>query len=160
MTESMICHRAFEFACRLFDLCDRFCERGPSARHIASQLVRCGTSVGSNAEEAQEGQSKADFIAKLSISSKEARETRWWLSGRHNEQSESRRSYVGIREQPQFDEAQFLRKFARGNRKFHWLTLRLNVRCSVGLCLPSPLFPLPYQRQRVKVFHPSTRTCT
>ena len=41
--------------------------------------MRCGTSVGSNAEEAQEGQSKADFIAKLSISSKEARETRWWL---------------------------------------------------------------------------------
>lgn len=75
----MICHRAFEFACRLLDLCDRLCERGPSARHIASQLVRCGTSVGSNAEEAQEGQSKADFIAKLSISSKEARETRWWL---------------------------------------------------------------------------------
>ena len=41
--------------------------------------MRCGTSVGSNAEEAQEGQSKADFIAELSISSKEARETRWWL---------------------------------------------------------------------------------
>ena len=41
--------------------------------------MRCGTSVGANAEEAQEGQSKADFIAKLSISSKEARETKWWL---------------------------------------------------------------------------------
>jgi four helix bundle protein len=41
--------------------------------------MRCGTSVRSNAEEAQEGQSKADFVAKLSISSKEARETRWWL---------------------------------------------------------------------------------
>jgi len=41
--------------------------------------MRCGTSVGANAEEAQEGQSKADFIAKLSISSKEAREVQWWL---------------------------------------------------------------------------------
>jgi four helix bundle protein len=79
MAESMICVRSFEFACRVLDLCDRLWERGPSARHIASQLMRCGTSVGSNAEEAQEGQSKADFIAKLSISSKEARETRWWL---------------------------------------------------------------------------------
>ena len=39
----------------------------------------CGTSIGSNAEEAQEGQTKADFIAKMSISQKEARETRWWL---------------------------------------------------------------------------------
>jgi four helix bundle protein len=79
MTESIICTRSFEFACRLLDLCDRLWERGPSVRHIASQLMRCGTSVGANAEEAQEGQSKADFIAKLSISSKEARETRWWL---------------------------------------------------------------------------------
>ena len=79
MTESIICTRSFEFACRLLDLCDRLWERGPSARHIALQLMRCGTSVGANAEESQEGQSKADFIAKLSISSKEARETRWWL---------------------------------------------------------------------------------
>jgi four helix bundle protein len=41
--------------------------------------MKCGTSIGSNAEEAQEGQTKADFIAKMSISSKEARETVWWL---------------------------------------------------------------------------------
>jgi four helix bundle protein len=53
--------------------------RGPSGRHVASQLMRSGTSIGANAEEAQEGQSKADFIAKMSIARKEARETRWWL---------------------------------------------------------------------------------
>jgi four helix bundle protein len=41
--------------------------------------MRCGTSIGSNAEEAQEGQTKPDFIAKMSISRKEARETVWWL---------------------------------------------------------------------------------
>jgi four helix bundle protein len=41
--------------------------------------MRCGTSIGSNAEESQEGQTKADFIAKLSISRKEAREASWWL---------------------------------------------------------------------------------
>ena len=39
----------------------------------------CGTSIGANAEEAQDGQTKADFIAKLSVSRKEARETRYWL---------------------------------------------------------------------------------
>ena len=39
----------------------------------------CGTSVGANAEEAEEGQSKPDFIAKLSISRKEARESSYWL---------------------------------------------------------------------------------
>jgi four helix bundle protein len=41
--------------------------------------MRAGTSIGSNAEEAQEAQSKADFIAKLSVSRKEARETTFWL---------------------------------------------------------------------------------
>ena len=78
-SNSIICDRAFEFASRALKLCDRLYERGPSARHIASQIIRCGTSIGSNAEEAQEGQSKADFIAKLSISRKEARETSYWL---------------------------------------------------------------------------------
>jgi four helix bundle protein len=41
--------------------------------------MRSALSIGANAEEAQEGQTKADFIAKMSISSKEARECRWWL---------------------------------------------------------------------------------
>lgn len=46
---------------------------------IASQLLRSGTSIGANVEEAKAGQSKKDFIAKMSISAKEARETRYWL---------------------------------------------------------------------------------
>ncbi len=46
---------------------------------LASQLFRSGTSIGANVEEAQAAQSKKDFIAKLSISAKEARETRYWL---------------------------------------------------------------------------------
>jgi len=79
MPESIICDRAFEFACRILGLSERLWDRGPAARHIATQLMRCGTSVGSNAEEAQEGQTKPDFIAKLSISRKEARETTWGL---------------------------------------------------------------------------------
>ncbi len=69
-SNSIICDRAFEFASRLLKLCDRMHERGPSARHIANQVIRCGTSIGANAEEAQEGQTKADFIAKLSVSAK------------------------------------------------------------------------------------------
>src|SRR5688500_3786866 len=53
--------------------------RGFCARPIAHQLILCATAVGANTEEAQEGQSKADYIAKMSISSKEARESAWWL---------------------------------------------------------------------------------
>jgi four helix bundle protein len=79
MADSIICARAFEFACRILKLAERLWNRGPAARHIATELMGCGTSVGANAEEAQEGQTKADFIAKLSISRKEARETGYWL---------------------------------------------------------------------------------
>jgi len=46
---------------------------------LASQLFRSGTSIGANVAEAQAAQSKKDFIAEMSISAKEARETRYWL---------------------------------------------------------------------------------
>ena len=46
---------------------------------ISKQLLKSGTSIGANVEEALAGQSKKDFIAKMSISSKEARETKYWL---------------------------------------------------------------------------------
>ena len=46
---------------------------------LVRQLIRSGTSVGTNLEEAQSGQSKPDFISKNSIALKEARETNYWL---------------------------------------------------------------------------------
>jgi four helix bundle protein len=46
---------------------------------MAKQILRCGTSIGANIEEACGEQSKNDFISKLSISYKEARETNYWL---------------------------------------------------------------------------------
>jgi four helix bundle protein len=46
---------------------------------LADQLLRSGTSIGANIEEAIQGQSRRDFIAKLSISLKEAHETHYWL---------------------------------------------------------------------------------
>ena len=42
-------------------------------------MLRCGTSIGANISEAQRGQSKADFYAKMSIALKEANETCYWL---------------------------------------------------------------------------------
>src|SRR5688572_33510204 len=79
MPPCIICDRSFEFARRIIDLSERLSQRGFGALHIARQLIRCGTSIGANAEEAQEGQTKADFIAKMCISRKEARDTIWWL---------------------------------------------------------------------------------
>jgi four helix bundle protein len=46
---------------------------------LSKQLLRCGTSIGANITEAQQAQSRADFISKLSISLKEAHETDYWL---------------------------------------------------------------------------------
>jgi len=46
---------------------------------LARQLLKSGTSIGANVEEAQAGQSNPDFISKISISLKEARETVYWL---------------------------------------------------------------------------------
>lgn len=74
-----IVERSFRFAVRVVKLCRFLDEKDRSARTMAGQLLRSGTSIGANIEEAQAGQSKADFIAKMSISRKEARETLYWL---------------------------------------------------------------------------------
>lgn len=46
---------------------------------IAKQLLRCGTSIGANAFEAQNPHSKNDFVAKIKIAAKELEETKYWL---------------------------------------------------------------------------------
>ena len=46
---------------------------------LSKQLLRCGTSIGANIAEAQQAQSRADFISKLCIALKEASETNYWL---------------------------------------------------------------------------------
>jgi four helix bundle protein len=74
-----ITERTFEFAERVVSLCRAVRFRDVAARVIVGQLVRAGTSVGANVEEAQASHSRADFAAKCSIACKEARETRYWL---------------------------------------------------------------------------------
>jgi len=67
--------RTFDFAVLIVQLCVKLDERPGVGRVLMSQILRAGTSVPSNVEEAQAGQSKADFISKMSIALKEARET-------------------------------------------------------------------------------------
>lgn len=74
-----ICERTFEFAIRVVNLCQTLDEKPGVSRTLANQLLRSGTSIGSNVEESQAGQSRADFISKLYIACKEARETHYWL---------------------------------------------------------------------------------
>ncbi|RFC51596.1 MAG: 23S rRNA-intervening sequence protein [Verrucomicrobia bacterium] len=60
-------------------LCQLLDQTQGVSRTLADQLLRAGTSIGTNTEEAQAGQSRADFLSKISIACKEARETQYWL---------------------------------------------------------------------------------
>ena len=71
--------RSFNFACRIVKLCQTLERNGNVSKTLANQLLRSATSTGANVKEAQAGQSKADFTAKMYISCKEARETYYWI---------------------------------------------------------------------------------
>ncbi len=78
MAKPDIVERSFSYALRIIKLY-RELEKDNIGRVLGRQLLRSGTSIGANIHEAQGGQSKADFIAKVSIAHKEARETAYWL---------------------------------------------------------------------------------
>ncbi len=71
--------RSFEFSVRIVRLCQKLDEMRGVSKTLANQLLRSGTSIGANIEEAHGSQSKADFTAKMYIACKEARETHYWL---------------------------------------------------------------------------------
>lgn len=77
MAESIVKKKSYDFALRVLKLYLFLTDK----KHfeIANQIVRAGTSIGANVEEALAGFSKKDFTAKMSIASKEARETNYWL---------------------------------------------------------------------------------
>ena len=71
--------RTFEFSLRIIKLCRHLEAKPGTVRTLSRQLLRAGTSVGANVEEAQAAQSRADFVNKNSIALKEASETHFWL---------------------------------------------------------------------------------
>src|SRR5215212_10933800 len=77
MSESVIQRKSFAFALEVIQLCRLLHTQREYV--LSRQLLRSGTSIGANVEEASAAQSRNDFIAKMSIASKEARETRYWL---------------------------------------------------------------------------------
>ncbi|RUT00370.1 four helix bundle protein [Dulcicalothrix desertica PCC 7102] len=77
MSESIIGQKSFQFALEIIDLYSRLQEKREYV--ISKQLLRSGTSIGANVEEASGGQSTKDFLAKMYIAYKEARETKYWL---------------------------------------------------------------------------------
>ena len=78
MGENVIETKSFDFAVRIVGLYKHLTQEKKEFV-MAKQLLRCGTSIGANVTEAEKGQSKADFNAKMNIAMKEANETYYWL---------------------------------------------------------------------------------
>jgi len=71
-------NKSFRFAVRIVNMCKLL--RDERKEYVLSkQLLRSGTSIGANVAEAQQAQSRADFLSKLNISLKETTETIYWL---------------------------------------------------------------------------------
>mgnify|MGYP003294976206 CR=1 FL=1 len=87
--------KSFAFAIRITNLYKHLVNT-KTEYVLTKQLLRCGTSIGANIAEAQEAQSDADFIAKLSISLKEARETEYWLRLLHATEYLKEKEYLSI----------------------------------------------------------------
>ncbi len=77
MKENLIATKTFNFSLTIIELFINL--KSENEFIISKQIMRSGTSIGANVEEAIAAQSKKDFINKLSIASKEARETKYWL---------------------------------------------------------------------------------
>ncbi len=76
--DSIILDKSLKFAARIVRLY-QYLVKNKKETIISKQIIRSGTSIGANANEAIYGVSKADFIAKLQISLKEPAETEYWL---------------------------------------------------------------------------------
>ena len=78
MKENVIQIKSYAFAVKIVKVYKHLCEN-KKEYVLSKQLLRSGTSVGANVEEAIGGQSEKDFFAKLTIAYKEARETHYWV---------------------------------------------------------------------------------
>jgi four helix bundle protein len=77
LKENVIINLTFEFSLKIIDFCEEL--DGLRKFALSNQLFKSGTSIGANTREAQNAESKADFIHKFKISAKEADETEYWL---------------------------------------------------------------------------------
>jgi four helix bundle protein len=75
--ENKILDMSFDFSIKVIQLYKMLIDNKEFV--LSKQLLRSATSIGANIEEANAAQTKKEFIAKISIASKEARETRYWL---------------------------------------------------------------------------------
>ena len=78
MKDNVLIEKSIDFGARIVKL-NNYLSKDKHESVISKQILRSGTSIGANINEAQYGNSKADFIAKLHIALKETAETEFWL---------------------------------------------------------------------------------
>ena len=78
MKENALIEKSVDFGARIVKL-QRYLVKEQKESVLSKQILRSGTSIGANINEAQYGNSRADFIAKLHIALKETAETEYWL---------------------------------------------------------------------------------
>lgn len=78
--ENPIVKKSFDFSVRILKFTFYYNKKDKSFELLYNQILRSGTSIGANIAESQSSPSKKDFINKLTISLKEARETEYWLN--------------------------------------------------------------------------------
>lgn len=76
-TKNIVVLKSIEFALEIITYCESLEQKRKYV--IAHQLLKSGTSIGANIHEAQNAESKADFIHKMKIAAKELEETKFWL---------------------------------------------------------------------------------
>ena len=75
MSNNILVDSSLEFSVSIVNICDNIKGRAT----LTNQLLRSGTSIGANIREAEQAQSRADFLSKQNIALKEANETEYWL---------------------------------------------------------------------------------
>ena len=93
--DNLIESKSFDFALRIVKLCT-YLQTEKKEYVLSKQLLRSGTSIGANIVEAQQAQSRPDFISKMSISLKEAAETNYWLRLLHTSNFLTEKEYDSI----------------------------------------------------------------
>ena len=93
--EKAIQEKSFRFAVRIVNLC-KYLQAEKKEYVLSKQVMRSGTSIGANVAEAQQAQSRPDFISKLNVSLKEAYETNYWLRLLHETQYLSQEAFESI----------------------------------------------------------------
>ncbi|ACH37373.1 protein of unknown function TIGR02436 [Citrifermentans bemidjiense Bem] len=94
METNAVKDKSFAFALRIIKLYQYLCERKEFV--ISKQLLRSGTAVGALVREAEQAESRADFIHKLAIALKEANETEYWLELLHQSNYLEDKNYQSI----------------------------------------------------------------